>query len=116
MVPGVCWNIKSVEKLCTLTCVLYQAVDASVWPPSVRRRRVPLSRVFPTSVIPEELKPPLKLIEFGALGAIVYRPLATELLVRVDAVAIALSVEVVVMDTGPEYTLLEVVGVEPSVV
>jgi hypothetical protein len=43
-------------------------------------------------------------------------PLVTGLLAKFVAVAMALSVVVVVMLTGALYFVLEVVGVEPSVV
>jgi hypothetical protein len=46
----------------------------------------------------------------------VYRPLATALFARLGAVAMALSVVVVLMATGPASFVLAVVGVEPLVV
>ena len=55
-------------------------------------------------------------MELAALGTMVYRALATKLLVRLGAVAIALSVVVVLTDTGPVYRVLDVVGVVPSAV
>jgi hypothetical protein len=66
--------------------------------------------------MPPEVKPPWKSTELVAFGTIVYRPLATALLVRFGAVAMALSVVVELTETGPVYFTLEVVGVEPSVV
>ena len=48
--------------------------------------------------------------------SIVYRPLLTGLLLRVLAAAIAESVSVAATEMGPVYFVLEVVGVEPSVV
>jgi hypothetical protein len=63
-----------------------------------------------------ELKPLPKLMELAALETIVYNPLPTLLCVRFGAVAMALSVVVALIDIGPAYGVLEVVGVVPSVV
>ncbi len=55
-------------------------------------------------------------MELEAFGTMVYRPVVTKLLGRFGATPIAFNVTVELMGTGPPYTLLEVVGVEPSVV
>jgi hypothetical protein len=46
----------------------------------------------------------------------VYSPLATALLLSPEDVAMALSVAVLPIGTGPTYFVLEVVGVKPLVV
>lgn len=55
-------------------------------------------------------------LKVGAAAAMVYRPLDTALLVRPEATAMALSVCVLLMVTGPTYFVLLLVGVAPLVV
>src|SRR5882762_7091882 len=58
----VSWNMKSVVKVCTFTGMLNQPLPASLAPPSVKRKRVPLRTALPFSARPLEEKPEPKLI------------------------------------------------------
>ena len=53
----VSWKLKSVVKLWMLVKVLKKVVLASLPPPSVSRKRVPLMIDFPFNVSPEAVKP-----------------------------------------------------------
>src|SRR5882757_6798445 len=93
----------------------YQADAASPPPPSVSSSALPFSFALPFRSIPPPANPLEKLMEETPVS-IVYTPDATGLLLRPLAVASAESVSVVLTETGPEYLVLDAVGVEPSVV
>src|SRR2546429_188393 len=78
LVPGACWNVKSVVKDCTLRGVVQNTEQASMPPPSVRRSRVPFKTEQPLNWKPVAVvKPPAKLMPVGV--PIVYVADPTEL-------------------------------------
>ena len=103
-----------------LAGTLYQAADASSAPPSVSRKALPLSLELPISAMLPVVKPLPKLMELTPPRSMVYKPLATGLLLRLGAVAMAFNVSVVPTETAPETFCVDpltlVPGVVPSVV
>src|SRR5215469_16014721 len=96
------------------TGVLYQALDASVPPPSVKRNRVPFSAPLPFRIIAPAVNPEPRLMTVPLVS--VYVPVETVLLMNPLATAIASIVSVLLTVIGPVYFVDEVVGVVPFVV
>src|SRR3954469_1639582 len=99
---------KSVVKLCTLTGVVNQALDASDAPPSVNCKRVPFSFVLPLDCKPVGVKPEAKLIAVEVWMVITL--VAVALCVKFGAVAMAFTVVVLLTVNGAVYLVDEVVG------
>src|SRR5271169_1297384 len=99
-----------------LTAALYQALEASPAPPSVKRSRVPLRVALPLSSIAPAVKPLPRFTAVMPEELIVYVALEMLLLKKPLFTAMASTVVVLLTVNGAVYTADAVVGVVPLVV